>query len=206
MPENLEVIVLSRSELRRSGLTAALSSFPDVDVAGEATDIESAIKLLRETGVGNVVIDLEALAEEDLVALWDLGEEAEGGSVSMVAFGHAEEAVVRTAMQFAPVLEARAGVDRAIAALQHPEELASRQRRATERENPVHLTARERAVLVALSHGQSAAEAAEELGISRKTVAVHKRNLYAKLGARSQAEAVAVALKRGLLRRDTPNG
>jgi len=203
MPEKLEVIVLSASQLRRSGLTIALSSFPDVDVAGAATDIESAITLVKQTGVGNVVIDLEALAEEDLPALRELGAKGEG-AVAMVAFGRANETVVRTAMQFAPVLDGRAGVDRAIAALQNPAALAFSQRRATEQE-PVHLTAREHAVLVALSRGQSAAEAAAELGISRKTVAVHKRNLYAKLGARSQAEAVAVALKRGLLRRDTPN-
>jgi DNA-binding NarL/FixJ family response regulator len=202
MTEHLEVIVLSRSELRRSGLSAALSSFPDVDVAGEAGDVDTAISLLRETGVGNVVIDLVALADEDVSALRDLTEEGDG-SVSMVAFGRADEAVVRSAMQFAPVLDARSGVDRAIAALQNPGELLPRQRRVTEPE-PVHLTARERDVLVALSHGQSAAEAAEDLGISRKTIAVHKRNLYAKLGARSQAEAVALALKRGLLRRETP--
>ena len=203
MTENLEVIVLSRSELRRSGLTAALSSFPDVDVAGAAGDIDGAIDLLRETGVGNVVIDLEALHSEDVSALRHLGEEA-NGSVSMVAFGRADETVVRAAMQFAPVLDSRAGVDRAVAALQNPGELLPRQRRVSEPE-PVHLTARERDVLVALSHGKSAAEAAEELGISRKTIAVHKRNLYAKLGARSQAEAVALALKRGMLRPERPS-
>jgi DNA-binding NarL/FixJ family response regulator len=203
MTENLEVIVLSRSELRRSGLTAALSSFPDVDVAGAAGDIDAAIDLLRETGVGNVVIDLEALHSEDVSALRHLGEEG-NGSVSMVAFGRADETVVRAAMQFAPVLDSRAGVDRAVAALQNPGELLPRQRRVSEPE-PVHLTARERDVLIALSHGKSAAEAAEELGISRKTIAVHKRNLYAKLGARSQAEAVALALKRGLLRRERPS-
>ena len=202
MTDNLEVIVLSRSELRRSGLSAALSAFPDVDVAGEAGDVDTVIDLLRETGVGNVVIDLEALADEDVVALRDLGEEADG-SISMVAVGRAAEAIVRTTTQFAPVLDARAGVDLAIAALQNPGEVTQRQRRSAEPE-PVHLTARERDVLVALSHGKSAAEAAEELGISRKTIAVHKRNLYAKLGARSQAEAVALALKSGLLRRDTP--
>lgn len=203
MTENLEVIVLSRSELRRSGLTAALSSFPDVDVAGAAGDIDTAIDLLRETGVGNVVIDLEALHSEDVSALRHLGEEG-NGSVSMVAFGRADETVVRAAMQFAPVLDSRAGVDRAVAALQNPGELLPRQRRVSEPE-PVHLTARERDVLIALSHGKSAAEAAEELGISRKTIAVHKRNLYAKLGARSQAEAVALALKRGMLRRERPS-
>jgi DNA-binding CsgD family transcriptional regulator len=45
----------------------------------------------------------------------------------------------------------------------------------------------------------SAAQTAAALGLSPKTVDVHKRNLYAKLGARSQAEAVAVALRRRLL-------
>src|SRR5262245_58956059 len=104
MAENLRVIVLSRSELRRSGLSAALSEYPDVAVAGEATDIDTAIKLLKQTGVENVMIDLAAIADEDVPTLRSLGADADG-SISIVAFGQADDAVMKAAMDIAPILD-----------------------------------------------------------------------------------------------------
>ena len=45
----------------------------------------------------------------------------------------------------------------------------------------------------------SAPEVATELSVSTTTVKTHLRNLYAKLGAHSRAEAVERARARGLL-------
>ncbi len=56
------------------------------------------------------------------------------------------------------------------------------------------LTARERDVLDAISDGLSAKAVAHHLGIAVKTVEHHKSRIFDKLGVRSQAEAVAVAL------------
>jgi DNA-binding NarL/FixJ family response regulator len=56
------------------------------------------------------------------------------------------------------------------------------------------LTDRERDVLGAVADGLSTKAVAHHLGISVKTVESHKTRIFAKLGVRSQAEAVAVAL------------
>ena len=56
------------------------------------------------------------------------------------------------------------------------------------------LTARERDVLDAISDGLSAKAVAHHLGIAVKTVEHHKSRIFDKLGVRTQAEAVAVAL------------
>jgi len=59
------------------------------------------------------------------------------------------------------------------------------------------LTEREREVLGAISDGLSTKAVAHHLGIAVKTVEHHKSRIFDKLGVRTQAEAVAVALGTG---------
>jgi DNA-binding CsgD family transcriptional regulator len=61
------------------------------------------------------------------------------------------------------------------------------------------LSPRETEVLRLLSRGQRVEEVAARLGISATTVRNHAQRLLGKLGARSRAEAVTLALRRGLL-------
>ena len=61
------------------------------------------------------------------------------------------------------------------------------------------LSARERQVLVLLAHGHTHAEMAEQLGISVKTVETHRARLSEKLGLKSRADLVRLALDAGLL-------
>jgi DNA-binding NarL/FixJ family response regulator len=67
-------------------------------------------------------------------------------------------------------------------------------RRGASNERTADLTTREREVLGAVSDGMSTKAVAHHLGISVKTVENHKTRIFDKLGVRSQAEAVAVAL------------
>ena len=61
------------------------------------------------------------------------------------------------------------------------------------------LCRQEREVLARVAAGQSRKEIAFHLGISEHTVRAHLRSARARLGARSDAHAVAVALKQGLI-------
>jgi FixJ family two-component response regulator len=71
---------------------------------------------------------------------------------------------------------------------------ALRLRRAADGQRLAQLTAREREVLAAAARGLHAKEIARELGISARTVEVHKTRIMAKLGARNVAELVRFAL------------
>jgi DNA-binding NarL/FixJ family response regulator len=64
---------------------------------------------------------------------------------------------------------------------------------------PASLTAREHDVLVAMADGLPAKSIARHLGMAVKTVENHKIRIYDKLGVRTQAHAVAVAIGQGLL-------
>jgi PAS domain S-box-containing protein len=59
------------------------------------------------------------------------------------------------------------------------------------------LTPREREVVGLIANGDTAREIADELQIAHDTVRTHARNAMAKLGARSRAHLVAIALGEG---------
>lgn len=61
------------------------------------------------------------------------------------------------------------------------------------------LTARERDVLVAMTEGMSAKAIARHLGVAVKTIENHKIRIFDKLGVRTHAHAVSVAIGQGLL-------
>jgi DNA-binding response OmpR family regulator len=62
------------------------------------------------------------------------------------------------------------------------------------------LTARENEVLQLLAEGLEQSEIATRLVISTKTVATHLERILPKLGARSRAQAVAIAYRDGLVK------
>lgn len=63
----------------------------------------------------------------------------------------------------------------------------------------IHLTPREGEVLSRLVEDHTEAEIADTLGISPHTIRSHVKNLYAKLQVHSRAQAVRVAMERGLV-------
>ena len=76
--------------------------------------------------------------------------------------------------------------------------LAGRERTASEPSAPA-LTPRERDLLAQIANGNSYSESAAALGISLASVQTHVRNLYRKLGAHSQVQAINQARDQGLL-------
>ncbi|MCO5280119.1 MAG: LuxR C-terminal-related transcriptional regulator [Chitinophagales bacterium] len=65
--------------------------------------------------------------------------------------------------------------------------------------NTYELTLREKDILESLTCGNSYKMIADKFEISIGTVTTHIKNIYGKLGVHSQAEAVAKALKEGLV-------
>jgi FixJ family two-component response regulator len=68
---------------------------------------------------------------------------------------------------------------------------------ASRPERPSTLSARERQVMALVVEGKDNRGVAEQLGISPRTVEVHKSRLMSKLGARTLADLIRFAMKRG---------
>lgn len=74
--------------------------------------------------------------------------------------------------------------------------IVARQRRP----EGARLTARELEVLERMSEGMSNAEIGRDLRVTEDTVKTHAKRMYRKLEAHDRAQAVAIALRAGLLR------
>lgn len=61
------------------------------------------------------------------------------------------------------------------------------------------LTRREKEVLRCLKHCRTSRDIGDILGISERTVKFHIGNIFQKLATESRAQAVAVALEKGLI-------
>jgi len=65
---------------------------------------------------------------------------------------------------------------------------------------PKELSKREREVLQLLAYGKANKEIAKALGIGAQTVKTHISHIFTKLGAADRTDAVALALRKGLVR------
>ena len=81
----------------------------------------------------------------------------------------------------------------------HPEAVAQSVVTPVHRATRVPLTSREREILELIAEGANNRLIAARLAISRHTVKFHVASILAKLGAGSRTEAVALALRAGLL-------
>jgi DNA-binding NarL/FixJ family response regulator len=63
----------------------------------------------------------------------------------------------------------------------------------------LHITPSDRVALQLLANGTAAIEIANNLGLPESEIESHLTTLFARLGATSRAEAIAMAFKRGLL-------
>ena len=81
----------------------------------------------------------------------------------------------------------------------HPEALGTARTGDTAPTAGAPLTAREREIVELIADGASNRVIASRLAISRHTVKFHVASILGKLGARSRTEAVALALRRGVL-------
>jgi DNA-binding NarL/FixJ family response regulator len=109
---------------------------------------------------------------------------------------------LRAVLPFSATAEELAAAVRAVHAgllALHPDALAPSRVGDAAVDAGAPLTAREREIVELMAEGSSNRTIALRLAISRHTVKFHVASILAKLGARSRAEAVAVALRRGLL-------
>jgi len=61
------------------------------------------------------------------------------------------------------------------------------------------LSKRESEILQKVAYGSTTKQVARELGISPHTVKTHLERIFEKLGANDRAQAVAIALRQGLV-------
>ena len=192
--------VLADSVLLRSGLAAVLSASPELQVTQAVAPSESAS--LRADELDIVVHDVpddlpveEALADlpTNVPVLALVGDPARARELLRAGV----QGVVQRDASSEMLTAASLAVANGLAALDR-ESLQVLLSPAVPPDSGV-LTARERQVLDLVADGYSNKLIAERLGMSEHTAKFHVRSLLDKLGADTRTEAVARAVRRGLL-------
>lgn len=200
------VLLVDDHSVVRMGLAAIINIEKDLKVCGEAESGAEAVKLAREMRPDVVVMDfmmpgmdgaeataavLRASPESKVLVLTTYGTSAD---IARALKSGATGAVTKNLSneELADAIRATARGERMLSA----EIEAS----LSEAESNNGLTARQREVLDSIMRGLSNDDIAGMLGISKARVKQHLAALYQKLGAANRAEAVAIALRRQLLK------
>ena len=198
MPENLTVYIVDDDPSVRDSL-ALMLGLDGYRVALYA-NAEAFLAALREEWTGCVLADLRLPGASGVELQAALRARGSGLPVIIIT-GHGDVPTARKAFQAQAVdfLEKPFDHVQLLAAIRTAFALEERRiQRADARRNETRklavLTAREREVLDHAAKGLHAKEIARVLGISARTVEVHKARIMAKLGARNVSELVRFAL------------
>jgi NarL family two-component system response regulator LiaR len=204
------VLLVDDHAVVRSGLGAFLLAFDDLDLVGEASSGEEAVRLCDQIRPDVVLMDLmmpgmggtmatqrirDKCPDIQVVALTSFYEkDLVEGVIQAGAIGYLLKNVSSNELARA-IREAHAGRPSLA-----PEAAQALMRVVNQPPEPgFDLTERELEVLALLVEGLSNPEIADRLIVGRSTVKFHVSNILSKLSVASRTEAVAMAIKMGLL-------
>jgi DNA-binding NarL/FixJ family response regulator len=207
----IRVAIADDHPIARQGVVTLISSAEDMTVVGELTDGESALALAdRGEGPDVLMIDLRLPGIDGLETTRRMHQtHAEVGTLILTA--HDDPHAVAEAVQagakayvlktaaMAQILETIRMVARGHVVFDSAvwETLSAHEEPPATEE--IALSPRTREVLVMLSWGLCNREIADELGLSIETVKTHIERLYKRLGVATRTDAVAKALRAGLI-------
>lgn len=209
----IRVLLVDDHAMVRRGLAVMLQAFDDLSLAGEAATGAEALRLCAEQRPDVVLMDLQLPDMSGAEAARAIRQRHP--EIQVIALtSYKDPAWVQAALRSgaigyllkdipiddlaAAIRAARAG-RRTLA----PEATQALVEAAAQPAPPGHdLTAREREVLRLLVQGLDNVAIADRLGVSRSTIKTHVSSVLSKLGAASRTEAVAIALRQGLVAGD----
>ncbi len=205
----------------RAGLRMLLETSGDIEVIGEASDGDQAVRMTAEHRPDVVLMDIRMPGTDGIDATGRICTAGDSRVLILTTFdiddyifsalrAGASGFMLKTASA-AELISAVAAVSRGDAALapevtrrvidqfaHRPDGSADVQRGPVERQDISELTEREREVLATLGAGLSNAEIASALFIGETTVKTHVSRVLSKLGLRSRLQAAIAARENGL--------
>jgi two-component system, NarL family, response regulator len=205
--EAITIVIADDHPVVREGLVEIFKSQKDIKVVAEASDGEEALALCNRLCPDILLLDLRMPRKDGLHAIAELTTVRVGRPRVIVMTTYESEEDIRRAL--------KAGAKGYLVKGTPPQQIRESVRRVAAGEAVVppiiaaklaesmaraELSARERQVLRYLANGRSNKEIGKILVISENTVKAHVKSILTKLDAIGRAEAIAIAMKRGLIR------
>ncbi len=204
-------MIVDDHPITRSGLRSALSTSDEVEVVAEAATGEEAIETVAEVKPEVVFMDVRMPGMGGLEATKIIKEIAPGTKVILFTVEESRSAIADAIA---------AGVSGYLLKDVSADELVKAARLALEGKAVIHpsltrafieevqqvdrrpdapLSKREAEILQMVAYGATTKEVAHDLAISPHTVKTHLERIFEKLGANDRAQAVAIAIRRGIV-------
>ncbi len=208
----IRLLIADDHPVVRAGLAGLLSDEPGLDVVGEASDGDEAVRLAAVTRPDVVLMDLRMPRVDGVAATARIvgGEAGDPAPRVLILTTYESDDQILAAIEAgasgyllkaAPQAEIVAGI-RSVAAGQSalsPQVAVRLVERMRRPEPEAVLTARETEVLRLVATGHSNKQAAAALGIGESTVKTHLLKVFEKLGVADRTRAVTLAMERGIL-------
>jgi DNA-binding NarL/FixJ family response regulator len=204
--KTIRILIADDHAVVRRGLRSILQIEKDFQIVGEASNGAETVEKARQLKPDVIIMDLimpeksggEATAEI-------LAERPETRILLLTTFGTADDVAKALEAGAAGALMKTSDESEIIAAIRTVaaggRAVSDEIKRLMAESPPTpSLTSRQSEVLNAMSKGLSNAEIAKVFGINEFTVREHVVNIMAKLDASNRAEAVAIALRKNLLK------
>ncbi|WP_308200637.1 response regulator transcription factor [Aeromicrobium fastidiosum] len=215
----IRVLLADDDALVRAGLAMILGGSSTIDVVGEASDGQEAVRRVRAGGIDLVLMDIRMPVMDGIAATAALVALPDAPKVIVLTTFDADEYVVRALaagangflLKDTPPADIVDAVARVVAGepMLSPAITEQLIRQVTDAvpdvragqalERVACLTDREREVAVAIGRGASNAEIAVSLHMSVATVKAHISHLFTKLGATNRVQVAIAMHEAGLL-------
>jgi two-component system NarL family response regulator len=202
----IRILLVEDNFLTRVGTVTVLGTQPDFQVVGEAEDGPRALAAYSTLRPDVAVVDLKLPGYDGVQLISAILAKDPGARILVLTYYDGDENIFRALKAgalgyltkdvhgselFAAIRTVASG------AKYLPATIAGR---LSDRMFQAALSARELQVLQHLFEGRSNRDIAEQLSLAEKTVIMYVSKILAKLGAKSRSEAVAIAIRRGILR------
>jgi DNA-binding NarL/FixJ family response regulator len=211
----IRIVLAEDHTLVREGIRSLLALVPDMTLVGEASDGESAVRVVADEGPDVLLLDMRMPLGDGLFVVRELARRGIlPATLILTTFDDDEAAIEVVRAGARGFLLKDVTLDRLVCAVRtlasggrmiHPALTARAERQlfAKTRETPWEtaedLTLREREVLRLLAGGYSNREIGRVLFVAEGTVKNHVSNILAKMKVRDRTRAVLKAAERGLL-------